>query len=255
MTNLISVSIISHHQIHLVKHLLSDLQAHCFAEHIEIILTRNVTEPHDFNPVELTFPIRLIDNPSPKGFGANHNAAFKIATGDYFCVLNPDIRLKENPFPALIALAQQAGVGVVAPRIVNTAGLREDSARRFPTHLELLRKAMGGKSDVVTDGSGASAPDWIAGMFMLFPRKVFEEMGGFDERYFLYYEDVDLCARLALAGYKRLVCQEVSVIHDARRSSHRNLRYAALHARSIVRFFSSDVYRKVRAVHQVQRRP
>jgi GT2 family glycosyltransferase len=246
MTDLISVSITSHHQMHLVKHLLSDLQTHCSAEHVEIILTRNIPETLDFNPGELTLPIRLVDNPFPKGFGANHNAAFKIAAGDYFCVLNPDIRLKENPFPALIALAKQTGIGVVAPRIVNTAGLREDSARRFPTPSELLRKAIGGKSKIVTDATDVSAPDWIAGMFMLFPRSVFEELQGFDERYFLYYEDVDLCARLALAGYKRLVCSDVTVVHDARRSSHGNLRYAAMHLQSIFRFFFSDVYRRVR---------
>lgn len=250
MTDLISVSITSHRQIHLVKHLLSDLQAHCSAEHVEIILTRNVAETHDFNPDQLSLPIRLIDNPFPKGFGANHNAAFKIATGEYFCVLNPDIRLKENPFPALIALAQQSAAGVVAPRIVNTAGLREDSARRFPTPFELLRKALGGKSEVVTDAADVSAPDWVAGMFMMFPAPVFRAMGGFDERFFLYYEDVDLCARLALAGYKRLVCPDVAVVHDARRSSHRRLRYAAMHVRSILRFFFSDVYRKVRKLSQ-----
>lgn len=232
--------------MHLVVQFLDDLQAQCSAECIEIIVTRNIPENHDFNPDKFIFPFRLIDNPSPKGFGANHNAAFKIATGDYFCVLNPDIRLKENPFPALIALAQQTAVGVVAPRIVNTAGLREDSARRFPTPFELLRKALGGMSEVVSDAPDASAPDWIAGMFMLFPRSVFEELHGFDERYFLYYEDVDLCARLALAGYKRLVCSDVTVVHDARRSSHGNLRYAAMHLQSIFRFFFSDVYRQVR---------
>ena len=236
--------------MHLVTQLLDDLQAQCSAEHIEIILTRNVPETHNFNPEEFSLPLRLIDNPSSKGFGANHNAAFKIATGDYFCVLNPDIRLKENPFPALIALAQQTGAGVVAPRIVTISGLREDSARRFPTPFELLRKALGGESEVVSDAPDASVPDWIAGMFMLFPRSVFDELRGFDERYFLYYEDVDLCARLALAGYKRLVCSDVTVVHDARRSSHGNLRYAAMHLKSIVRFFSSDVYRQIRKLQK-----
>lgn len=236
--------------MHLVMQLLDDLQAQCSAEHIEIILTRNVPETHNFNPEEFSLPLRLIDNPSPKGFGANHNAAFKIAAGDYFCVLNPDLRLKENPFPALIALAQQAGVGVVAPQIVNTSGHREDSARRFPTPFELLRKTLGGMSEVVKDAPGVTVPDWIAGMFMLFPRSVFEELRGFDERYFLYYEDVDLCARLALAGYKRLVCSDVTVVHDARRSSHGNLRYASMHLKSIIRFFSSDVYRQIRKLRK-----
>lgn len=230
--------------------MLNDLREHCSGDIAEVILTINIDEAVSLKQEILPFPVRVLRNFQPKGFGENHNAAFKIATGDYFCVLNPDIRLKENPFPALIALARQTAVGVVAPRIVNSAGLREDSARRFPTPFELLRKALGGKSEVVTDAPEVSAPDWVAGMFMLFPASVFRAMGGFDERYFLYYEDVDLCARLALAGYKRLVCPDVAVVHEARRSSHRRLRFAVMHVRSILRFFFSDVYRKVRKLSQ-----
>ena len=241
----VSISLVSHRQFALAAELLDDLGAHCSEDIAEVILTINIGEAVSLTQDKFSFPVRILRNFQPKGFGANHNAAFKITTGDYFCVLNPDIRLKENPFAALIALARQTGVGVVAPRIVNTAGLREDSARRFPTPLELLRKALGGKSEVVTDAPDVCAPDWVAGMFMLFPASVFRAMGGFDERYFLYYEDVDLCARLALAGYKRLVCPDVAVVHDARRSSHRRLGYAAMHMRSIFRFFFSDVYRKV----------
>lgn len=250
MNKSISISVVSHRQFALVAELLDDLREHCSADIVEVILTINIDEPVSLTQENLPFSVLILRNSLPKGFGANHNAAFKIATGDYFCVLNPDIRLKENPFPVLIALAQKSGVGVVAPKVVNTAGLREDSARRFPKPSELLRKALGGKSEVVTDTADVSAPDWMAGMFMLFPAPVFRAMGGFDERFFLYYEDVDLCARLALAGYKRLVCPDVAVVHDARRTSHRRLRYAAMHVRSILRFFFSDVYRKVRKLSQ-----
>lgn len=250
MNKSISISVVSHRQFALVAEMLDDLREYCSADIAEVILTINIDESVSLTQENLPFSVRVLRNSLPKGFGANHNAAFKIATGDYFCVLNPDIRLKENPFPVLIALAQKSGVGVVAPRIVNTAGLREDSARRFPTPFELLRKALGGKSEVVSDAADVSAPDWLAGMFMMFPAPVFRVMGGFDERFFLYYEDVDLCARLALAGYKRLVCPDVAVVHDARRSSHRRLRYAAMHVRSILRFFFSDVYRKVRKLSQ-----
>ena len=246
MNKLVTVSLVSHGQFSLVLQVLSDLTRLCANDIAEAVLTINIDEAVSLPLDGPAFPVRVLRNIQPKGFGENHNAAFKLATGDFFCVLNPDIRLKDNPFPTLIKMAQQTGVGVVAPRIVNTSGLREDSARRFPTPSELLRKALGGKSEVVTDAPDASVPDWIAGMFMLFPRSVFEELHGFDERYFLYYEDVDLCARLALAGYKRLVCSDVTVVHDARRSSHGNLRYAAMHLQSIFRFFFSDVYRQIR---------
>jgi hypothetical protein len=250
MNSLISISIISHRQMSLVRQLLADLQTYCPAANIEIILTLNVPEAFDFDAASLPFPFLCIDNPASKGFGANHNAAFRLAKGDFFCVLNPDIRLTRNPFPPLVALAEQERVGVVAPRIFNGEGDREDSARCFPTPRELLGKFFGGKSAAVPDTVGVCAPDWVAGMFMFFPAAVFREMKGFDERYFLYYEDVDLCARLALAGYKRLVCPDVRVVHEARRSSHRDVRYAVMHLQSILRFFSSDVYRRARALQR-----
>jgi GT2 family glycosyltransferase len=76
-------------------------------------------------------------------------------------------------------------------------------------------------------------------MFMLFRAETLRSMGGFDERYFLYYEDVDLCARLREAGYEVAVCTEASAIHAARRESRRNLRFAKWHLRSALRFFTS----------------
>ena len=243
----LSISIVSHRQIQLVQSLLDDLQKYCSRVSIEVILTVNVEEPLSFDAKDYGFPIRFVRNAAPKGFGENHNAAFSLATGDFFCVLNPDIRLVTNPFPVLIEQVLGANVGLVAPRIVNGDGEREDSAREFPSPLEILRKVFGGKSAVHTDTvQPVSNPDWVAGMFMLFPRDVFLKIGGFDERYFLYYEDVDLCARLTLADYKILLCSTVSVIHDARRSSHKNLRYMRLHSTRMLRFFLSDVYRQLR---------
>ena len=142
--------------------------------------------------------------------------------------------------------ACQVNIGLVAPCVVNRKGDREDSARKFPSISEIVMKAFGGKS-VLHGGASQpiSYPDWVAGMFMLIPKKVFREIGGFDERFFLYYEDVDLCARLTLAGYRILLCSSVSVVHDARRSSRKKLRFMCWHIASAVRFFSSSVYRQV----------
>lgn len=81
---------------------------------------------------------------------------------------------------------------------------------------------------------------------MLFPKEVFQEMSGFDTRYFLYYEDVDLCARLALKGYRVALCQNVSVIHDAQRASRNSFFHFKLHLTSLLRFFLSPVYRQLR---------
>ena len=233
----ISISIVSHKQAELIKELLRDLQAHCDTP-IEVILTLNVPEMLPFDPSEFGFPVELIKNDCAKGFAANHNAAFRVARADNFCVMNPDVRLAKDPFPALLELMSNPKIGVVAPLIVNPAGNIEDSARKFPTPLSLLRKALLGRptSDYPIEGA-PSFPDWIAGMFMMFRADTFRMIGGFDEGYFLYYEDVDLCWRLRRQGYGVALLPTVRVTHAAQRASHRDLRHLGWHVSSMLRFF------------------
>jgi N-acetylglucosaminyl-diphospho-decaprenol L-rhamnosyltransferase len=202
-----------------------------------VLLTVNVEEALSFDSTSFTFPLRIMRNAKAKGFGANHNAAFAYAEGGYFCVLNPDIRMNANPFPFLIGALADEKVGVAAPRIVNPSGKTEDSARRFPTLWVIARKALSGAQYHDYEFTNAPLrPEWVAGMFMLFRAAVFREIGGFDERYFLYYEDVDLCKRLRSRGYDALLVPSVEVIHDARRESRRSLRHLRWHLASLIRF-------------------
>ena len=87
-------------------------------------------------------------------------------------------------------------------------------------------------------------------MFMLFRSSTFAEIGGFDAAYRLYYEDVDLCARLRLKGYDVRLAPKAIVTHLARRSSHRNPRYAVWHLRSMLRFFTSRSGRQARSLRR-----
>lgn len=243
----ISISVVSHLQMTLVANLLGDLEAHCQASHLELLLTLNLAEDLLIDPTGFSYPIRVVRNPRPIGFGANHNQAFAHATGKYFCVLNPDIRLNNNPFPALLACLNDCAAGVVAPLVRSEYGAIEDSARRFPSPLTILMKLFRRSPgpDYVTQAVPI-AVDWVGGMFMLFPSDVFERLKGFDERYFLYYEDVDICARLELQGQQALICPLVSVVHHAQRASHRHFRYWRWHLTSMLRFFLSSVYWRVR---------
>ncbi len=243
----ITLSIVSHLQAKLIVSLVSDLAHYCSDDKIEVLLTLNVPEDLPFTLKDYPFPLRVLKNSSPLGFGANHNKAFAEAEGEFFCVLNPDIRLSRSPYPILLPFLDNPGIGVIAPQVVNSAGDLEDSSRCFPTPFEIVGKIFGRTSAThePTD-EDVSFPDWVAGMFMLFPREVFREMGGFDTHYFLYYEDVDLCARLTLKGYRVALCQNVSVVHDARRASHNNFRYLKWHLASLLRFFRSPVYQQLR---------
>jgi GT2 family glycosyltransferase len=240
----IVISVVSHGQAALVGALLHDIQQHCLIYSTTVIVTLNIDEPLIFSESDFDFRLEIICNARPKGFGANHNAAFQTIAGDYFCVMNPDIRLQNDPFPLLLLSAERESVGVVAPQVVNKDQCTEDSARRLPTPVGIISKALYGSNSFDYEiGKHEFTPDWVAGMFMLFPSDVFEKIGGFDERYFLYYEDVDLCCRLGLAGYKIALNPSAVIVHDARRQSHRNVRYFIWHLTSMLRFFLSPVYR------------
>jgi N-acetylglucosaminyl-diphospho-decaprenol L-rhamnosyltransferase len=138
---------------------------------------------------------------------------------------------------------QSSAIGVAAPVIVGESGALEDSARRFPSPLKIFCKVFGkckGSDYVIKDET--IFPDWVGGMFMLFRHETFEQLGGFNQKYFLYYEDVDLCARMKLKGYKVALCPGAKVVHEARRDSHRKMKFLKWHITSMLRFFLSPVY-------------
>lgn len=232
----VTVSVVSHGHGALVSSLLGDLAAHC-GPSVEVVLTLNVPEATAFHESAWPFALRLLRNEVPAGFGANHNAAFRQCTTPYFCVLNPDIHLAADPFPRLVEALRNPAVGVAAPCILDPAGNVEDSARRFPTPGIILRKALGMNAGLdYAIGEEALSPDWVAGMFMVLRSDVFREVSGFDERYFLYYEDVDLCRRLRRRGYDVRLVPAVRATHDARRESHHSVRHLRWHVASMLRF-------------------
>ncbi|BAL26043.1 glycosyltransferase family protein [Azoarcus sp. KH32C] len=202
----------------------------------QVLVTLNV-------PESLRLPederVSMIENARPEGFGANHNAAFARCSQPYFCPLNPDIELEDDPFPSLIAAIEEASAAVAAPAVKSPDGDEEDSIRFFPTLRSLALKALGGADGryLVQKGQGAFFPEWVAGMFMLFRSADYAHLKGFDEGFFLYYEDVDICVRAWQSGLKVLACPSVSVIHDARRDSRRSLRHLGWHLASMARYF------------------
>lgn len=232
----VTVSVVSHGQVDLVSQLLEDLSQRCPAP-LRIVLTRNVPEPAPRLPKQWIHRLDVIANDRPKGFGANHNAAFRRCTTSFFCIANPDIRLNTDPFPVLTAALERSGVAAAGPLVRDPQGAPEDSARRFPTAGVLLRKLVTATRgpDYPVDG-GLLNVDWVAGMFIVFRADAFRAVTGFDERFYLYYEDVDICARLRAAGYTVAYEPRAAVIHDARRASRRNPRLMAIHASSALRY-------------------
>lgn len=237
---MITASIVSHGHGEMVTHLLkSVLDCH---EVTQIILTLNIQEA-----LELPSDQRLqvIRNVKPKGFGANHNAAFLLAKQEYFCPINPDITFTSPPFAKLLSQLRLSPAAVAAPIVLSPKGKLEDSVRYFPTLRGLLGKLLlrSDKHYAVQQGDAPFYPEWVAGMFMLFRRDAFYRLKGFDDGFFLYYEDVDICVRAWQKGLPIIVCPEAVVVHDAQRDSHRNLRHLRWHIKSMARYFIKHWWR------------
>jgi N-acetylglucosaminyl-diphospho-decaprenol L-rhamnosyltransferase len=234
----ITLSVVSHGQNRLVNQLLGDLGAHC-AGQVALVLTQNIPDSALLEVEACCAPAQVVHNATRKGFGANHNAAFARCQTPFFCIANPDIRLQSSPFPNLLDALGPSVAGVAGPLVLSPQGVPEDSARRFPTWGALVRKLFveTRQPDYPID-RGTMDVHWCAGMFLLFKSEAFRRVGGFDEEYFLYYEDVDICRRLMALGWSTRFEPRAKVIHDARRASRRNPALAIHHLRSAARFLS-----------------
>jgi len=239
----IRLSIVSHDQDHLVHVLLDSLAACCPEENLAITVVHNVPDAPCSRFASCPFPVKVWTNPGPLGFAANHNRVFATCREQYFCVLNPDIVFMGNPFQGLLRTVRKASFGVVAPFLYDSSGVLQDNGRPFPTPVRLARRCLDTLHARNKQAGGTLPPrerqevDWIAGMFMFFPAEVYGAIGGFDEGYFMYYEDVDICFRLRQAGLLSCRIDGGRIVHDAARQSHRDARYLRWHLSSMGRFF------------------
>jgi N-acetylglucosaminyl-diphospho-decaprenol L-rhamnosyltransferase len=236
---MISISIVSHGHASFVEKLLSQISRLDSSSDLEVFLTLNTSERRlsleEFSHLNLT----VVQNNSVKGFGANHNSSFELSKGEWFCVMNPDITFVDDPFPGLIIEAEKTKASIVAPPVKSTAGVYEHNARSFPTPVSIFQKLLGLKPKKYSFKCNEDTQyvDWLAGMFMLFKSEDFARLGGFDEKYHLYYEDVDICARAWNQDMKVVLSPVNGVIHDAQRSSHHDPRYFFLHLKSMCFYF------------------
>jgi len=233
----ITVSIVSHNHGVFVLNLLEQLSQ--FSQYLsKVIVTYNVLESPRVKMQGYPFEVCIIDNEKPKGFGANHNQAFELCSTEYFCVMNPDIFLDSDPFLKLLSCHVDRNVSISAPTVLNVKGLKENSARKFPTFFSLAGKVLGIYNDIYKVSSNESIvnPDWLAGMFLLIRSDVYSSLLGFDESFFLYYEDVDFCTRAWKNGFNVALCTNVFIKHDARRDSHKNIKFLKWHVVSAIRY-------------------
>lgn len=238
----VTLSIVSHGHGALVQSLLRDLSRQSLAHDMDIVLTLNIPEPV---PDTLGLRVAVTQNGAPMGFGANHNAALAMVTTPWVFVVNPDIRIRNERLVEAIVDGGAEGDRLVAPVIRNSHGEREDSVRYNLDPLSLFGRAILRRRHAATSLDGDARFRWAAGMFMALPLATWRKLGGFDERFFLYCEDYDLCARLVLMGGRVAIDETLEATHDAQRSSRSSFKYLRWHLESLTRVWRSGYFWKL----------
>lgn len=195
---------------------------------IEIYLVDNNSIDGSVNHIRNKYPgVKIIANPSNLGFSKANNQALKLAIGKYILILNPDTYLEEGTFEKLIKFCENnEKIGAVTSKLILENGKLDSACKRsFPTPLVAIPRILGlsklfprsrffAKYNLGYINENQIAEiDSVCGAFMFIPRKVIEDTGYFDEDYFMYGEDIDLCYRIKKNGYKIYYYPEVTTIH------------------------------------------
>ena len=230
----ISVVIVSYNTRDLLRECLQSLARECQGIESEVFVVDNISRDNSADMVAAEFPdVRLIRSETNLGFAAANNRAFPLANGRYIVLLNSDAFLHEGALRKSIAyMDAHDSVGLAGARLVGRDGSWQPSARLFPSLLNDFL-TLSGLADKYSDSPffgrfdrkwRANDPtpddvDWVPGAFSLIRKSVLDRVGSFDEDFFLYYEEVDLCRRIKYAGYAVHYLPDVVVIHLGGESS------------------------------------
>jgi hypothetical protein len=197
---------------------------------VEAIVVDNASTDGSVEAVQTRFPgTRIIVNPANFGFSRANNAGLRAARGEYRLVLNSDCEVSPGAVEALCAvLDARPDVGVVGPRTLGGDGRPQVSFGSALRPLaewrqgRLVRGVKAGHADALRRAAALSEreqePDWVSASCLLARRAALEAVGGFDESFFLYEEDVDLCLRIRGAGWRVVYTPAASVVHHLGRS-------------------------------------
>jgi GT2 family glycosyltransferase len=176
------------------------------------------------------------------GFGAGHNHIIKETKNQAKCylVLNPDVYLNGQDIPKILNfISTSDNIGLLSPKLINPDGSLQNICRNLPTPLDLILRRLGRPSivDHHLNRDCIQAVPFIHGACFFFKPHLFEALGGFDERFFLYMEDVDICRRFNMDS-SVVYFPDVVAIHEHQRGSRKNIKLFFLHLNSAIKYFN-----------------
>ena len=226
--NLLDIIIVNHNSTDYLLSCLRSVYDSLQGLSAKVFVQDNASED-DVGRVNKAFPkVILSKNSCNMGFSKAANNALKESTAPYIVLLNPDTHVLHGFFECVLRyMEEHPDVGIIGPKILNRDGSVQGSARSFPT----LLTAFFGRNSLLTgwfpnsrfvrqsitttgsDGVSPMAVDWVSGACMVVRKKAIDDVGLMDERFFMYWEDVDWCKRMWHSGWKVVYFPQASIIH------------------------------------------
>ncbi|ENM5855482.1 glycosyltransferase family 2 protein [Vibrio mimicus] len=222
------ISVINHNHDEIIC--ASDTLKNLSLQHIVVI--RSNTEPtEELKRYSKKSGIHLVTGDTPLGFASNNNAVFRfckdeldLSNDDYFLVLNPDVDITPDSIMALLSLSNEYNSDISAINLFKDQNLTEydNSIRRYHTISSPLKSLFGYERTDIYNKDDIKQPikiNWAAGSFLLIKSSSYDRLRGFDESYFMYFEDADLCTRANSLGMSVIYFPNIKAVHYA---SHMN---------------------------------
>ncbi len=214
----LSVIIVNYNGYKYLKECFDSLYEHLNTISFEIIVIDNNSHDDSCSYIKSNYPeIKLIESKINYGFGKGNNEAVKHASGNYLLLINNDTIVLDDLRPVLDYLKSDSSIGAIGINMFSGEKKYLPVCGNFPNiqNMFWMKKIQENKKEFVLGKftKNEYEVDWLSGSFLMMPRKVYEEVNGFDEDYFLYVEDVDLSKRIADKGYKRIFLTEYRYIH------------------------------------------
>jgi len=186
---------------------------------LEVIVVDNGSTDGSPEMVKKESPrVRLIENEENLGFAKAVNQGIKRAKGEYILLLNSDVIMKSGALREMLNFAERHPLaGIIGGKLVGPDGSIQASVYHFPTILRAVREFWFGQKDAyqkyAPQVDKPAIVDAVTGAAMLIPKKIIDEVGLLDERYFMYFEDLDYCRRVKKTGYRTYYLPQVEFVH------------------------------------------
>ncbi len=212
----------------------------------KIYIVDNSTEANQLSSLAEEYADVVYQRPGENlGFGGGHNYVLPELDSQYHAIVNPDILLTEDSFSVLLSFMEQSQAGMAVPRLLDEKGNLQAVYRRELTVFDMAvrmffsahfhkRQYYHTMQDM--DYGNPFPVPFAQGSFLVIRTELFRELGGFDERYFMYMEDADLCKRVNKVS-RLWYCPGTAVIHKWERGSHKDIRLLRIHISSMFQYF------------------